>query len=264
MVSQHGRKLPGPRCFGGGGGGAGEEFCRHPLPGPHDDSRWRPRGADSQEFFPVVTEHAKILHKYHPNAKIWIAPQSFAPEPGWLETFYQEVAKEPDWLYGICFAPWEKDTLEELREHLPPVYRDRIRHYPDITHNTGCQFEVPQWDRAFALTLGREGNNTRPKAMKHIHNLHAPLTVGSLTYSEGIHDDVNKMVWGDQDFSTKTPCEETVEDYVRLFISPDLTDTLSQLILSLEDYWKDPSRITKPSTGFIRALRKSPQRAIPR
>ena len=193
-----------------------------------------------QEFFPVVTEHAKILHKYHPNAKIWIAPQSFAPEPGWLETFYQEVAKEPDWLYGICFAPWEKDTLEELREHLPPVYRDRIRHYPDITHNTGCQFEVPQWDRAFALTLGREGNNTRPKAMKHIHNLHAPLTVGSLTYSEGIHDDVNKMVWGDQDFSTKTPCEETVEDYVRLFISPDLTDTLSQLILSLEDNWKGP------------------------
>ena len=59
--------------------------------------------------------------------------------------------------------------------------------------------------------VGREGNNTRPKAMKHIHNLHAPLTVGSLTYSEGIHDDVNKMVWGDQDFSTKTPCEETVE-----------------------------------------------------
>ena len=161
-----------------------------------------------QEFFPVVTEHAKILHKYHPNAKIWIAPQSFAPEPGWLETFYQEVAKEPDWLYGICFAPWEKDTLEELREHLPPVYRDRIRHYPDITHNTGCQFEVPQWDRAFALTLGREGNNTRPKAMKHIHNLHAPLTVGSLTYSEGIHDDVNKMVWGDQDFSTKIPARK--------------------------------------------------------
>jgi hypothetical protein len=195
-----------------------------------------------EEFFPVVTEHAKILHKYHPQAKIWIAPQSFAPEPGWLETFYREVAKEPEWLYGICFAPWEKDTLEELREHLPPVYRDRIRHYPDITHNTGCQFEVPQWDPAFAFTLGREGNNTRPRAMKHIHNLHAPHTVGSLTYSEGIHDDVNKMVWGDQDFSTQTSCEETIQDYVRLFISPDLTDTLSELILSLEDNWKGPIR----------------------
>lgn len=191
-----------------------------------------------EDFFPVVTEHAKILHKYHPNAKIWIAPQSFAPQPGWLETFYREVAKEPDWLYGLCFAPWECDTIEELREKLPPVYRDRIRHYPDITHNTGCQFEVPQWDRAFALTLGREGNNTRPRAMKHIHNLHAKYMVGSLTYSEGIHDDVNKMVWGDQDFSTKTSCEETVQDYVRLFISPDLTDKLSELILSLEDNWK--------------------------
>ena len=207
-----------------------------------------------EEFFPVVTEHAKILHKYHPQAKIWIAPQSFAPEPGWLETFYREVAKEPEWLYGICFAPWEKDTLQELREHLPPVYRDRIRHYPDITHNTGCQFEVPQWDRAFALTLGREGNNTRPKAMKHIHNLHAPYTVGSLTYSEGIHDDVNKMVWGDQDFSTQTPCEETVQDYVRLFISPDLTASLSELILSLEDNWKGPiqenSNIDRVYQGF--------------
>lgn len=197
-----------------------------------------PGELEPKEFFPIVSEYTEILHKYHPNAKIWVAPQSFSPEPGWLETFYQEVKKEPEWLYGICFAPWERDTIQELREHLPAVYQDRIRHYPDITHNTGCQFEVPMWDRAFAFTLGREGNNTRPRAMKHIHNLHAKYTVGSITYSEGIHDDVNKFVWSDQDFSTKTSCEETLQDYVRLFISPDVTDTLPNLILSLEDNWK--------------------------
>lgn len=191
-----------------------------------------------EKLFPLTAGYAQLLRKYHPETKIWIAPQVFAPEPGWLETFYQEVDKEPEWLYGVCFAPWERDTIQELQERLPDIYKTRIRHYPDITHNTGCQFEVPMWDRAFALTLGREGNNTRPRAMKHIHNLHAPFTVGSLTYSEGIHDDVNKFVWSDQDFSTSTACEETVEDYVRLFISPDAAPELSRLILALEDNWK--------------------------
>lgn len=55
------------------------------------------------------------------------------------------------------------------------------------------------WDRAFALTLGRESVNPRPLDMKHIHNLLEPYTAGSISYSEGIHDDVNKFIWSDLD-----------------------------------------------------------------
>lgn len=199
------------------------------------------------EAFRVTAVFAQILKKYHPEATIWIAPQHFQPEPGWYDAFYAELKKEPVWLTGVCFAPWEQDSIQDLVKKIPAKYRTRIRNYPDITHNTNCQFPVPEWDDAFALTLGREGNNMRPEGMKRIHNFHAKCTVGSITYSEGIHDDVNKMIWCDQDFSTKMSTRETVEDYVRMFVDGDLVKELSDVIFQTERSWVGP--ITK-NTGI--------------
>ncbi len=190
-----------------------------------------------EELFPVTEKCVKILHKVHPNCKVFLAPQSFAPQPGWYDAFYAQVAKQPAWLYGVCFAPWEQQTIEEMQNRLPDVYKGRIRHYPDITHNFGCQFALPHWDNAFAVIEGRECDNTRPLAMKAIHNRHAPYTIGSITYSEGIHDDVNKFVWGQQDWDDAQAAEDSVREYVRLFIDPSLEDELTRAFMALEENW---------------------------
>lgn len=188
-------------------------------------------------FFRIAEESTAVLHKYHPKATVWVAPQVFAPSNNWYENFYAEVRREPDWLYGLCFAPWMRDTIEEFRDALPEKYKNRIRHYPDITHSLRSQFAMPNWDRAFQIFEGREVNNTRPKAMKHIHNLHAPHTVGSLTYSEGIHDDINKFVWSQQDWNDKQEVEVTLREYARYFIDPSLEELLTQAFFSLEENW---------------------------
>ncbi len=190
--------------------------------------------------FRLTEQFVRIMHKYHPQAKVWVAPQHFQPEPGWYDEFYAEIAKEPDWVDGVCFAPWEQHTVSEMAEKLPKKYRENIRNYPDISHNSNCQFPVPDWDFAFALTSGREGYNARPRQMKHIHNLIEPYTTGTITYSEGIHDDVNKFVWVDQDFDSKRPVKETLEDYVRFFIDPDMVSPLTEILLRLEDNWTGP------------------------
>lgn len=188
----------------------------------------------------VTEEFVKIMHQYHPSAGVWVAPQHFQPEPGWYDDFYKAISRQPDWITGVCFAPWEQHDVREMRERLPRKYRDNIRNYPDISHNTNCQFPVPMWDNAFALTLGREGNNARPRAMKYIHNKVEPYTCGTITYSEGIHDDINKIVWCDQDFNASTPVEETLRDYVRMLIDSDIADELADLILRAEDNWNGP------------------------
>ena len=188
----------------------------------------------------VTEQFAGILRQYHPKAGVWAAPQHFQPEPGWYESFYKAVAQEPEWLTGICFAPWEQHSVMEMQQLLPEKYRHNIRCYPDISHNTNCQFPVPMWDNAFAMTLGRESINPRPRGMKEIHNRIEPYTCGSITYSEGIHDDINKMIWCDQDFDSTTDCLETVQDYVRLFIDADLTDTLSDIVMGIEENWEGP------------------------
>ncbi|MGI6725391.1 MAG: hypothetical protein ACOX62_04205 [Christensenellales bacterium] len=196
-----------------------------------------PGELEPELFFIIAEESAAALHKYHPNATVWIAPQVFAPSGSWYEDFYTELKKEPNWLYGVCFAPWMRDTINEFHEILPEKYKNRIRHYPDITHSLRSQFAVPDWDRAFQIFEGREVNNTRPKAMKHIHNLHAPYTIGSLTYSEGIHDDVNKFVWSQQDWNDKQEVDVTLREYVRFFIDPSLEDELIQAFFALEENW---------------------------
>jgi hypothetical protein len=188
-------------------------------------------------LFPWLDQVAAVLHKYHPRAKIWVSPQGVHGRE-WLDSFCKHVNKKPQWLGGVAFSSWVAMPLPEFRKTIDKDIP--IRHYPDITHNVYCGFPVPDWDLAFALTLHRESINPRPLAMKAIHNLHAGDTCGSIAYSDGIHDDVNKFVWGDQDWDPSTPVAETLRDYCRLFISPTLADELAQGLLAEEKNWEGP------------------------
>ncbi len=180
-------------------------------------------------------EVARILERHHPEAGVWLSPQS--SQEGWIEEFLAILREtQPDWLGGIVFGPWVQIPLPRLRELVPLRYP--LRHYPDITHSLQCQYPVWDWDVAFALTLGRECINPRPKAMKHIHNLLAPYTIGSISYSEGINDDVNKFLWSDQDWDPQTPFMETLRDYARLFICPQFAEGIAQGLLALEENWE--------------------------
>ena len=71
------------------------------------------------------------------------------------------------------------------------------RLYPDLTHSLTTQYPVPEWDRALAVTESRESINPRPTQFAWIAAQHLALTngVGFSSYSEGCHDDVNKMLW---------------------------------------------------------------------
>ncbi len=190
------------------------------------------------QLFTWSARVAEVLHAYHPNARIWLSPQAFRPDATWLEGFFAQVDEEPEWLGGIVFAPWVPVSLPELRARIPARYP--LRRYPDITHSLQCQYPVPEWDLALALTHGREGINPRPVAMKEIHNRLRTYATGSITYSEGVNDDVNKFVWADQDWDPGTPVSETLRDYVRLFIAPDCEARLAQSFLALEENWRGP------------------------
>lgn len=195
-------------------------------------------GGDPGKLFPemlfaVSERFFAIAKKYHPDAKLWISPQTFCPSEAWAEEFYAELKKEPRWLYGVTFAPWERDNIDTLRKRTPKRYP--IRNYADICHTLRCQYPVPKWDIALALTLGREFVNPRPYDEKHIHNLYRKHMAGSVCYSEGINDDLNKFVWLDQEWNPKTPVTQTLKDYGRLFIACELEEEIAEGMLLLED-----------------------------
>lgn len=189
-------------------------------------------------MFAWLQKMSVVLKKYHPKAKIWVSPQVFKPSKKWFDSFFAQVNRGYPWFGGVVFGPWVKMPVQEIRRITKASIP--IRHYPDITHNYSSQYPVPHWDLVFAQTLGRESINPRPHDEKTIHNALDEYGVGSISYSEGTNDDVNKFVWSDQDWNPETPVIETLRDYARLFVGMDYQETVAQGLISLENTFRGP------------------------
>jgi hypothetical protein len=118
--------------------------------------------------------------------------------------------------------------------------RYQLRLYPDLTHNKICQYQVPNWDQAYALTLGREAVNPRPAEFALIHNRHAADSDGFISYSDGVHDDVNKVIWSALAWDPALPVREILRQYARLHFDSGLDGEIADAILALERNWHGP------------------------
>ncbi|HSI74396.1 MAG TPA: hypothetical protein VK957_00810 [Lunatimonas sp.] len=197
-----------------------------------------PGELEPDELFAWLATSAEVLHRHHPNAKIWVSPQVFRPTQEWFDRFFYHINMEYEWLGGVVFGPWVKIPLPELRKLVNPEIP--IRRYPDITHSLSSQYPIPDWDLAMSMTLGRECINPRPEDQKAIHNALAHLADGSLSYSEGTNDDVNKFVWTDQDWDPNTPVIETLRDYARFFFGSEWVEGIAQGLLAQEENLRGP------------------------
>jgi hypothetical protein len=185
----------------------------------------------------LLEKQAANLHRYHPKAQMWVSPQSFNQE--WFEEFISILANDqPTWLAGVVFGPQVRISLPKLRSLVPEKYP--VRHYPDITHSRQCQYPVPDWDTAFAVTEGREGINPRPMGHAAVFRLLQSCTVGFITYSEGCNDDVNKTVWSALGWNPDANVAEILREYSRYFIGERYTDDFAQGLLALERNWQGP------------------------
>ena len=210
-------------------------------------------------LMPMLEKQTESLHRYHPKAQMWVAPQGFNAEL--LEKFLSIVEKKPAWLTGIVYGPQVRIPLPELRKRIPPQYP--IRHYPDITHSRHCQYPVPDWDRAFAFTEGREAINPRPQGFANIIRLLQPNTIGSITYSEGCNDDVNKIVWSALGWSPDTAVIDVLRDYSRYFIGDTYSDNFSQGLLALESNWQGAALTNSHIDITLRQFQAMEQSASP-
>lgn len=181
---------------------------------------------------PFLKDISTLLAKTHPAAKVWLSLQWFGPSDqaevyAWLEK------DKPDWFGGLVCGP-SSPGLKETRAKLDKRYK--LRNYPDITHTIRCQYPVPDFDRAFALTLGREGVNVRPVDSKLLHNSYAAWSDGFISYSDGVHDDVNKVVWSACAWDPNVDLRELLDEYSDQFGTPD-----ADFILGLENNWRAPA-----------------------
>lgn len=189
-----------------------------------------------QFVMPFLKEIADELKKYHPAAGIWISLQGFSDEQ--IEYFYGYLeGNDPDWLAGVVSGP-SSPGMATTRYRLPKKFRHR--HYPDITHTVRCQYPSIDWDQAYALTQGREVCNPQPFYYAKIHNRFAPFTDGFLSYSDGVHDDVNKAVWSRMAWDPESDVRQILVEYARFFFGSMVADAGADGILALERNWVGP------------------------
>jgi hypothetical protein len=195
-----------------------------------------PGNNSPQLVMPFLEDLSRLLAKHHPRARIWLSMQGFEkPEVDFVHTWINE--KLPDWLGGLVAGP-SSPPLPETRARLPQRYG--LRDYPDITHTVRCQHPVAWWDPAFALTLGRECSNPRPVAYGFIQKYLGPYTSGFISYSDGVHDDVNKTVWSRLGWQPEAAPREILLDYTRCFFGSAVAESAADGILALEKNWEGP------------------------
>ncbi len=197
-----------------------------------------PGHTEPKAMFAFLEKQKASLRRFHPKAQMWFSPQGFRET--WMDDFFHlmEDSRTATWLDGVVFGPQSGVSLPQLRQRVPKRYP--IRFYPDITHSVQCQYPVPNWDAAFALTEGRECINPRPEDQANILRRFSPYTIGFLTYSEGCNDDVNKFVWSALGWNPDLPVMDALRDFSRYFLGQPYVEGFAQGLRHLENNWRGP------------------------
>jgi len=196
-----------------------------------------PGNTPPELLLPWLKELGRVLRESHPEARLWLSNEDF--KTSWNDYLFAYLQREqPEWLTGVVFGTWTQVALREQRARIPARYP--IVQYPDITHCIECQYPVPNWDRAFARTLGREPVNPRPGDTAHTCRLLTPLSKGFFTYSDGANDDVNKIVWTALGWDPETEVETVLHEYGRYFVGEEYGDAVAEGLLALERNWRGP------------------------
>lgn len=210
-------------------------------------------------MFNLLEKQTASLRTIHPKVEIWLSPQGFNKD--WMEEFYGLMAKQPKWLTGLVFGPQNRDDLPVFRKRLPAQYR--IRRYPDITHMIRAEYGGQEWDTIHMLTSGREPINPRPIDQQKIYRALDQVADEFLTYSEGINDDLNKIVWSGLGWDRDTDVHAIVHDYARYFIGEQYAATFAEGIFGLERNWRGPALANEGIYATLRQFQALERDASP-
>lgn len=203
-----------------------------------------PGDLQAEDFFVRCKKIKKDLQKEFPDIELWPSAQAPHQYADWGKRFIKEMAKMPEEIDGLIYGPNHPFTLDEMRRFVDVKYP--IRYYPDICHNLRCEipvhFDRDDWHYAYAATLSREAINPRPSEYRLIHRLTKQYVCGSVSYSEGVNDDVNKFVFGALDFDPDADLREVLRDYARSFFYGEDCEKIVDVIFGMEQSWNgDPA-----------------------
>ena len=178
--------------------------------------------------------------KYGRNISIWVSAQAPHNQPDWGENFLEQLKTAESFIDGVIYGPNHAMSMDALFSAVDGKYP--MRFYPDITHSVRCEYPVHydknDWHYTFACGMGRESIDPRANEYAELYEKVKKYFCGSVSYSDGIHDDVNKIIFSALDFDSSQSAEEILNDYSRAFFYKTDCKKITDIILSLEKNWE--------------------------
>jgi hypothetical protein len=241
----------------------------------------------SRTYLELVNDTARFLHRYHPNAQIWISNQGFSPEEN--EWLWEKLSGNgPEWLQVVEHGPTAYGflpgggpatvsggsasrryptmgtltrSLQEAARRIPVDYTLVLG--PDVTHTFQPQYGLEQIDPALLWLHTYESPFARPMGYHEVFRATAAASAGVALYSEGLYDDVNKALWAGWAWSPDLSPQDAILAYVRWWFGESAAQFVAEAITLSEVNWETPLAGNDQVEQVVRLLDQAEARMPP-
>ncbi len=213
---------------------------RHYFIWPYDNGgcdceKCRPWGTNG--YLRMAGLLAEQHRKYIPEAKTILSTWYFSPAE-WLEIQKMFLVQPPKWA-DYMIAEWLSDATRPVGVPggLPMLS------FPEIT--------MLNW-----TPWGGYGATPLPDRFQAEWNDRSRFLAGGYPYSEGLHDDINKVLFAQFYWDSKLPAADIVKEYIAFEYSPDVVGDVASAIGIFEKNHKH-QEISESAEEAFRLIQKA-------
>jgi len=182
----------------------------------------------ARTYLKLVEATVPLVRKYHPTCRIILSTQQLPHEQ--QQMIVEALRDGPDWVNYLQvwgsggIGDTSPVTPEAIRRGIPARYPLLV--YPEITMTGG-------WGAFGAHVMVDRFDYDLRGGFARL----APYVAGSFPYSEGLHDDLLKVMWAQKEWSHARPPREVLDDYCRWYFGEAAAPPAAQAILLMADNW---------------------------
>lgn len=147
---------------------------------------------------------------------------------------------KPDWVDYILADDYGEKYPEYPIKHGSPGGVPMVN-FPEIT-----MYLHEPW--------GGFGANPQPEHFQEIWNYSKDILAGGFPYSEGIFEDMNKIIFAEFYWDSDKPATDTVKEYISFYFSPSVVDEVSRAVNIME---RNIERRKENKDGVTRFIMKN-------
>lgn len=191
------------------------------------------------KFLSIAPDIARELRRVSPKAKFYLSTWLFKDDE--MNQVQALAQSGPAWLDGILCEASRAATFD------PPQRYARLV-FPEISMS-GSLF----------TGYGASGANPMPHKFVDEARVAAKFGFGAALYSEGIFEDINKVIWASVLWNPMRKAPEVIDEYVAFYFGRQQQTEWRALILGLESTWP-PETLDKTKPETVHALLAAAER----